>query len=242
MKSVSFSITRVNRLRRAAERARTLLAERPDPWLVQSPSKGLFAHGYDANDLIRVFDTLLLKAGFAPHAYEPGGSIRGVIWAVPTNAPLDAPGEWARVEDTWLPRPPGAVPLMQAIEGDGSPWSYLSASILSREAAEFGARWPGCVWSDQTILSRPPQQADDPDEWKLRADAPVDNWTWRRAAPPTWKPTYAERGTTKKIVLYIHDPVYGNKIYRATDTYPAGRYEFKTRTTVLCAGQGRIDY
>ena len=58
--------------------------------------------------------------------------------------------------------PPGAVPLMQAIEGDGSPWSYLSASILSREAAEFGAIWHGCVWSDQTILSKPPRQADDP--------------------------------------------------------------------------------
>ena len=48
-----------------------------------------------------------------------------------------------------------AVPLMQAIEGDGSPWSYLSASILSREAAEFGAMWHGCDWSDQTILSKP---------------------------------------------------------------------------------------
>ena len=32
---------------------------------------------------------------------------------------------------------------MQAIEGDGSPWSYLSASILSREAEEFGAMWHG---------------------------------------------------------------------------------------------------
>ena len=46
---------------------------------------------------------------------------------------------------------------MQAIEGDGSPWSYLSASILSREAVEFGAVWHGCVWSDQTILSKPPR-------------------------------------------------------------------------------------
>ena len=58
MKSVSFSITRVNRLRRAAVRARTHLAERPDPWPVRSPSNGCFAYAYDANDLIRVFDTL----------------------------------------------------------------------------------------------------------------------------------------------------------------------------------------
>ena len=152
MKSVSFSITQVNRLRSAAVEARTLLAERPDPWPVR-----------DADDLIRVFDTLWLKAGFALHAYDSGGSARGIIWAVPADAPLVAPGEWSRLEDTWLPQPPEAVPLMQTIEGDGSPWSYLSASILSREAAEFGARWPGLVWTGQTILSKPPRQTDDPD-------------------------------------------------------------------------------
>ena len=194
MKSVSFSITRVNCLRCAAVRARTALAEGSDRWRVESLSNGWFAYA-DANDLIRVFDTLWLKDGFAPRAYESGGSSRGVIWAVPADTPLVAPGEWSRLEDTWLSRPPGAVPLMQAIEGDGSPWSYLSASILSRESSEFGARWPGCVWTDQTILSKPPRQADDPDvsddERKLTADAPVGNWTWRRPAAQTWKPAYA---------------------------------------------------
>ena len=89
---------------------------------------------------------------------------------------------------------------MQAIEGDGSPWSYLSASILRREAAEFGPIWHGCVWSDQTILSKPTQQADGPDATddalKLTGDAPVGNWTWHGAVPRTWKPTYADRGTT----------------------------------------------
>ncbi len=242
MKSISFSITRVNHLRRAAVRARTLIAERPDPWLVQGPSNACFTDGHDANDLIRVFDTLWLKDGFTPCAYEDGGSSRGVIWAVPADAPLNDPGERFRVEDTWLPQPPGAVPLMQAIEGDGSPWSYLSASILLREAEEFGARWPGLVWSGQTILSEPPRQADDPAEWSDTGDAPVGNWTWRRAAPSTWEPTYAERGTTRRIVLHIYNPVYGNKVYRATDTYRAGSYDCKTRTRVLCTGEGSILY
>ena len=151
MKSVSFSITRVNRLRRAAVRARTHLAERPDPWPVRSPSNGCFTYAYDANDLIRVFDTL-----------------------------------------------------------------------------------------------RPPRQTDDPDvsddERKPTGDAPVANWTWRRTAPRTWEPTYAERGTTKKVVLHIRDPVGGDRIYQATDTYQAGSYDCKTRTTVLCTGEGGIDY
>ena len=149
MNSVSFSIRRVTRLRRAAERARAVSlhdtgGNPPDGWSVSVDR---------ADDLLRVFDALWLKPGFALHAYRfrAGGNGNGIIWAVPADAPLIAPDDCARVEDGWLqpPRPPAAVPLMQAIEGDGSPWSYLSASILSREAAEFGALWHGCVWSDQ---------------------------------------------------------------------------------------------
>ena len=136
-----------------------MVADDPDPPPMGSPSNGWFASAYDANDLVRVFDTLRLKAGFALHAYEyrEGSNGNGIIWAVPADAPLVAPDDCPRLEDTWLgpPQPPGAVPLMQAIEGDGSPWSYLSASILCREAAEFRAIWHGCVWSDQTILSKP---------------------------------------------------------------------------------------
>ena len=164
MKSVSFSVTRVNRLRRAAARARFVPAAKdPDLSPEWSPSDGWFASAYDPSNLMRVFDTLWLKAGFTLHAYEfrAGSNGNGIIWAMPSDAPLVAPGECPRLEDTWLepPQPPGAVPLMQAIEGDGSPWSYLSASILSREASAFGAVWHGCVWSDQTILSKPPRPA-----------------------------------------------------------------------------------
>ena len=64
------------------------LADGAGRWQVQRPSDGWFAYVYDPNDLIRVFDTLWLKDGFAPRAYESGGSSRGIIWAVPTDAPL----------------------------------------------------------------------------------------------------------------------------------------------------------
>lgn len=61
-------------------------------------------------------------------------------------------------EDRRMERSSEFISLMQAIDGDGSSWSYLSASILSREAEEFGAMWHGCVWSDQKILSKLPRQ------------------------------------------------------------------------------------
>ena len=219
-------------------------AEHPDPWLERSQSDDWCASAYDANDLIRVFDTLWLKAGFALHAYEyrAGDNGNGIIWAVPADAPLLAPDQCPRLEDRFLdpPRPPGAVPLMQAIEGDGSPWSYLSASILSREAAEFGAIWHGCVWSDQTILSKPPRQADGQEALdearELTGDVPIGNWTWRGSAPRTWKPTYSDRGTTREVVLHIHNPIGQEEAYRATDVYPAGSYDGETERTVLCTG------
>ena len=241
MRSVSFSIRRVNRLRQAAERARTDLPPIPDGWS---------ASACRANELLRVFDALWLKPGFALHAYEYriGGNGNGIIWAVPTDAPLLAPGDCPGNDDVFLrpPQPPRAVPLMQAIEGDGSPWSYLSASILSREAAEFGAIWHGCVWSDQTVLSKAPRQADgletEDRARKLTGDAPVSNWTWCGAVPPLWKPTYADKGTTRQVVLHIHNPVEREEIYRATDTYPAGSYDGETETTVLCRGEGGFVY
>ncbi len=74
---------------------------------------------------MHVFDTLWVKAGFALHAYAilEGCGGNGIIWAVPADARLIAPKDRPRLEDTWLrpPQPPGAVRLMQAIEGDGSP-------------------------------------------------------------------------------------------------------------------------
>ena len=89
MRSTSFLIARVNRLRRAAERARDISDEHSG-----SPPEGWFASSYDANDLVRVFDTLRLKSGFALHAYEFREACdgNGIIWAVPTESSLVAPG------------------------------------------------------------------------------------------------------------------------------------------------------
>ena len=250
MKPVSFSIRRVNRLRRAAQKARQL-ASAPDRLAETSPFSGRWSASAGANDLLRVFDTLRLEAGFALRAftYRAGGNGNGIIWAVPADVPPVAVDDCPRLEDTWLqpPQPPGAVPLMQAIEGDGSPWSYLSASILSREAAEFGAIWHGCVWSDQTILSKPPRPADDldakDDSRELTGDAPVGNWTWHGAAPHTWRPTYADLESSREVVLHIHNPIGGEEIYRATDTYPVGgSYDGRTERTVLCTGDRLIVY
>ena len=58
---------------------------------------------------------------------------------MPADAPVLEPDECPKLEGVFLepPKPPGAVELMSVIAGDGSPWAYLSASILAREGLFF---------------------------------------------------------------------------------------------------------
>lgn len=241
MNPISFSITRVNRLRRAADKA----TEFPE-FDAGSPLDVRVLNATEkARGLLDVFDGLWLKPGFALWAYahrdSHGGN--GEIRAVPADAVPGASSESPSLDELMVP-PPGAIPLMQAIDGDGSPWSYLSASILSREADEFGAWWHGCDWSVQTIVSRAPPQADDPDtpddEWRLTGEAPAGDWTWHGPVPLIWEPTFREIGTTRQVVLHIRNPVAQEAIYRATDTYQVGSYVGSTESELLCAGPGGI--
>lgn len=114
------------------------------------------------NTLLRCFPALRLKNGFVLRAYvyrDGSGNGNGVVWAMPANTCFPEPERCPRVEDAWLapPKPPGALEnYMAAVEGDGAPWSYLSASILARELREFGALWHGCSWSTHAILGSDP--------------------------------------------------------------------------------------
>ena len=81
---------------------------------------------------------------------------RGIVWAMPENKPFPEPDEcpMIKVGEFWeLPKPPGALDkVMDAIEGDGSILSYLSASIFSREINEFGAFGHMNEWNNHWII------------------------------------------------------------------------------------------
>jgi len=122
---------------------------------------------------------------------------------------------------------------MSVIEGAGSPWSYLSASILGKEAAEFGAAWHGSSWTEESILAKLP--------WDMASldVSPSEVWEWRHAVPNPWCPTYTEQDETKVITLHLYTGLEMEHIYRATDTYQSGRYECETKVEVLSVGGGR---
>jgi len=152
----AFPISKVSSLRTRAAKAC------PEP---NTASNGWSKSTADPMMLLGVFDSLRLKTDFVLRAYQfqEGGNGNGFIWGMPQGAPFPDPDECPRLMDRFLepPNPPEALDeLMDAIDGDGSPWSFLSASIFAREAAEFGAMWHGCHWSTHAILGTDPWQHD----------------------------------------------------------------------------------
>ena len=174
----TFPIRKVQGLLRKAAKVRSLALEslqKPDnelnssdldhePWAVdESPvaSRGWTKSSTDPMDLLGVFAPLHIKDGFVLRAYQfrAGGNGNAVVWAMPTDAEFPDPSGCPRLADSFLdaPKPTEALDdLMDAVEGDGSPWSYFCASMFVREISEYGAMWHGCEWSTHSILGSNP--------------------------------------------------------------------------------------
>lgn len=156
-----FTVRQINILRGRAQRA----AAMPEP-VVEGWSKCTA----DPMRLLAAFKSLRVREGYVLRAYQyfTGGNGNSVVCALPVAADFPEPdncrGERADLFDP--PRPLLALErMMQGIDGDGTPRSYLSASIFLRELTELGALWHGCDWSTRSIVGTDPT-LDDPDHWE----------------------------------------------------------------------------
>jgi hypothetical protein len=178
------------------------------------------------------------------YQYRAGGNGNGFVWAVPEGAPFPKPEACPRLEGAFLqpPKPPGALDdLLDAIEGDGTPWSYMSASLFAREAAEFGALWHGCSWSTHVILGRDPWATPPEEPERSPMEGPTgaaDVWTWRDEKPARWEPCYRAARSERAIVFYTFNGLGQEMIYRWTDTYKKGSYNFTTNREQVAEGRG----
>lgn len=146
-----FAVDKVNQMRRRMELARSRAGEtiRSDGW---------HKSDLDPEALLDTVDCLWLKEGFTLRAYlyKAGSNGNGVVWSMPVDSPYPEPSNCESLTDRFLetPKPKQALDdAMEGIEGDRTPWSYMCASILANELLEFGARWHGCNWSDERIIS-----------------------------------------------------------------------------------------
>jgi hypothetical protein len=191
MKSDLFSIQRLNGVRQRAARLCNKTIDAPEGW-----SKSTF----DPGALLNVFKPLHLKRGFVLPAYQfrAGGNGNGFVYALPDHVPFPEPSECLVRQDAFCtPMPQGALKdVMEAIEGDGAPWSYLYASILAREFDEFGAMWHGCDWSTHRIIGARPRVGASVQDQRAESTG-SSNWKWLKPEPKLWLPEVGTRTAEK---------------------------------------------
>ncbi len=118
---------------------------------------------------------LRIKSGFRMVSYlvrtAEGGS--SVTWALPEALTTTAQLEDAlnAVSDaSGNPQPVGALSPMEAIEGDRTVPSFITASLLYRELQEFGTQGKNWNWRHHRLIESVPPQVP----WEWRGEMPKD--------------------------------------------------------------------
>jgi len=234
-----FSMYEITSLRKQAAKARRIPEDNiPNDWSI-SP--------VDPMKLVSVFPCLKVKDGYylAAYQYRSGGNGNGFVYAIPCGTSLRPPEECPRREDHFLNPPQPECPLdscMEAIEGDGTPLSYLSASILGRELDEFGAMWHGCSWSDSVIIGSDPWAKKSRHLFSMTPISPKKEWEFLQPEPDDWSPAVFMSDDEVTVRFYVWSGLGGQTISMILDTYVPGNYCFKTKRTVIAEGGGGFVY
>lgn len=140
---------------------------------------------------------------------------------------------------------------MTKVTGDGTPWSYVSASFFAREAEEIGARWHGaggswhrlmgtdvteavaCEVAAATMRSERMEMGDervlDGSElaWECCAEDPP---------PLPGEIDVTVTGPFVEVFFYTYVPLGQERIEHHRDRYTRYSYEFSRSTTTCAVG------
>ena len=148
---------------------------------------------------------------------------QGVIWAVPEDfCTTDYLEDSLRgsTDADHPPQPPAAFPnCMEAIEGDRSSASFLTASILQREFLEFGAQGKQVSWAYQRLIEDIPA-----------AIKPYWHDTDHPNLQPKVSPLSDGGATVEFFTCRIKPPIM---IIRYVDHYSAENYTAKRTQRIL---------
>ncbi|NDJ16163.1 hypothetical protein [Myxacorys almedinensis] len=108
------------------------------------------------------------------YLYRMGNDGTSIMWAVPTalsrTADLQNALSTCGGRDN-PPQPEGALTdVMDAIAGDGSPMSFVIASLVRREFSELGRLGKSAQWTHHRLIDGLPPQVP----WQWRSEAPQD--------------------------------------------------------------------
>ena len=213
---ITLPIDQVNELRKQAQKARMVRVDGPDEWCISE---------LDPTGVLRVFKTLRLKEGFVlrAHQYREDGNGDAFVWAMPIDAPFPDP----QVHQ-YPPKPTEALTdLMEAIEGDGTPRSYMEASFFARETDEFGVFWEGRLAEQDVILGADPFSTEE--------DV-TDAWKWNEHKPVLWEPSFQQFGETATFTFHTYSRLGRRSLFRIVDTFKPGKYAFDTNHKKMAEG------
>ena len=203
----------------------------------------------DPMKVVAAFPRLRLKPGYVLRAYQfrSGGNGNAVVWAQPAGASFPEPDDPAMATNSIgvagivldAPRPPEAVDdFMEAIEGDRSALSFLSASLLWRQLRELGATWHGEDWSTHALVDEtlgiPTKRGDYTyhpiDESELR---------WDGQRPVDWQPLVEMLQDGGALVtFYTRSDLGCCTIYEHRDRFPAHGYVCRSSSEAIATGPG----
>lgn len=235
-----FSAAKLEALRKKCRKVAQLL----DPTGIPS---GWSKSTLDPNQLLSQFPPLKLREGFTLRAYlynvEWLG--QGVVWAMPSDAEFPAPDDCPRLDYTQnkIPKPEGALDdVLEAIEGDDSPSSYLAASIFRREVIAFGIPSAATTWHTHVILDQEPtagEFAPEPEDGTPFPRQPMgdpEEWKWNEDRPREWRPQVKMEKEKVIVTFYTYSGLDPEGYHRHTDTYKRGKYRARTEDKQVAEG------
>ena len=157
---------------------------------------------------------------------------------MPEDSAFPEPNKCPKLKDSALncPRPPEALDdVMEAIEGDNSELSYISASIFAREISELGAIWHGCSWTSHEIIDKNYSS----DEFSMDE---IDDWDWSEDKPKDWRPSVVRTEDKFIVNFYTYTGLLPEGIVRHTDIFAANSYRFTSDSKMIAESGGGYIY
>lgn len=176
-----------------------------------------FISAMNPGDALRKLPGVQLKPGFrlVTYLHRTATDGMGVTWAVPETMSTTAQLEQALTkpgDEQTPPKPAAALTdVMEALDGDRAPLSFVIASLLKRELREFGNVGKYCNWSHHRLIETVPAQVQ---------------WDWRTQKPQDLSPKVLVYPDQKVAIEFftcrVTAPV---ALFQHVDQYPPHQYK-----------------
>lgn len=189
--------------------------------------------------LLDYFGSLRLKPGYALRAYErhQAPNSWAKVWAMPISLQLPEPKPNGNGHPV---KPEGALAdVMEAVEGDDTPYSYLCASLLARELDQFATITPESEWLNCFILDADPWHSGNRIAHTLAGQGfnqEQASWHWSGQKPGQWRPTVFMSQSSVTVVFHGFSGLRRQRIITFEDRYIRGSYTFNRHEEPVAIG------